>query len=119
MVLIENKILVTVDGFRRSQIAIDYALWLGKALNATIFAQHVIDPHLMDLLIAPEFAECLGFATSVDSAERVEAALRKIGSVILELFSKQAARTRSHVRDLSRCRLDRRSDPRAAPNTTI
>jgi nucleotide-binding universal stress UspA family protein len=90
MVLMENKILVTVDGSACSQIAIDYALWLGKALDATIFAQHVIDPRLMDLFIAPEFAECLGFATSVDSAQQVEAALRKIGSVILELFSKQA-----------------------------
>jgi len=86
----ENHILVAIDGSACSQTAIEYALWLGQSLHATVTAQHIIDPRMIDILVAPELAEALGFKTSVQATERVEAALRKIGALILELFSKQA-----------------------------
>jgi len=85
-----KKILVAVDGSACSQLAIDYALSLGTAMNSLVTGVHVIDPRLMDLFIAPEFAEALGFATSVSSSEAVFAALTKIGNVLLDLFKKQA-----------------------------
>lgn len=85
-----KKILVALDGSRNSQIAADYAFWLATHLNAKIAGQHIIDPRLVDLFIEPEFAQHLGIVYSETPAEKVMAALRKIGNVVLELFATEA-----------------------------
>jgi nucleotide-binding universal stress UspA family protein len=84
-----SKILVPVDGSVCSQRAVDYALWLAQDLGAGVSAQHVIDPRLLELIIAPEFAETLGFGASVNAAEKVMAALKVIGQTILDLVKKE------------------------------
>lgn len=86
-----KKILVALDGSSNSQIAADYGFWLASNLGASLVGQHVVDPRLVDLFIEPEFAEELGFGVSVDTSEKVFAALRKIGKVILNLFASEAA----------------------------
>lgn len=85
-----KSILVALDGSEYSDISAHYAFWLAKELGANLSAQHVIDPRIVDLFIAPEFAEELGFNESVETSEKVYRALRKIGQVILDLFSKEA-----------------------------
>jgi nucleotide-binding universal stress UspA family protein len=85
-----KKILVALDGSRNSQIAADYAFWLATHLNAKLAGQHIIDPRLVDLFIEPEFAEHLGIVYAETPADKVMAALRKIGNVVLELFATEA-----------------------------
>ncbi len=85
-----KNILVTLDGSKYSQIAAEYGFWLASSSNAKLTGMHVLDPRLVDLFIAPEFAESLGFSRSVDTAEKVFNALRRIGKVILELFATEA-----------------------------
>src|SRR5208283_182295 len=77
-----DKILVSVDGSVCSQVAVDYALWLAGDLGASVSAQHVMDPRLLALIIAPEFAENLGFGASINAAEKVTAALKIIGNTV-------------------------------------
>lgn len=86
-----KKILVGIDGSSYSQTAINYAFWLASKLQASLTAEHVIDPRLADQIVAPEFAQTLGFSMSLESSEKVYAALEKIGKLILNLFSQQAA----------------------------
>jgi nucleotide-binding universal stress UspA family protein len=86
-----KKILVALDGSQNSQIAANYGFWLASNLQADLAGQHVVDPRLVDLFIEPEFAEELGFSQSIETSEKVFSALRKIGKVILDLFSKEAA----------------------------
>ncbi len=87
-----DKILVAIDGSKNAQIAADYAFWLGSKLNADLVAQHVVDPRLVRLFIDPEFAEELGMTASIETSEKVLAALRKIGTLILSRFHSEAHR---------------------------
>ncbi len=86
-----KKILVALDGSKNSQNAADYGFWLATKLGAELAGQHVVDPRLVDLFVEPEFAEELGFSQSIETSSKVFAALRRIGKVILDLFSKEAA----------------------------
>jgi nucleotide-binding universal stress UspA family protein len=88
--MIFEKILVAVDGSKNSQIAAEYAFWLGNKLDADLAGLHVVDPRLVDLFIEPEFGEELGLTMSVDTSEKVFSALRKIGRVILDRFAQEA-----------------------------
>jgi nucleotide-binding universal stress UspA family protein len=85
-----RKILVAIDGSEYSQIAADYAFWLSGELDATVTALHVADPRLVELFIAPEFGEELGFAEAADTEDKIFRAIKRIGTVILELFKKEA-----------------------------
>lgn len=85
-----EKILVALDGSKNSQIAAEYAFWLSSLLEAEIEGLHVVDPRLVDLFVEPQFAEELGLTKYVQTSEKVFAALRKIGSVILERFTDEA-----------------------------
>ncbi|MBZ0187782.1 MAG: universal stress protein, partial [Candidatus Obscuribacterales bacterium] len=85
-----RNILVAVDGSEYSQNAADYAFWLATELSAELVAQHVVDPRLVDLFVAPEFGEELGFSVAADTEDKVFRAIKKIGNVILELFVKEA-----------------------------
>lgn len=81
---------MAVDGSEYSQNAADYAFWLATELSAELVAQHVVDPRLVDLFVAPEFGEELGFSVAADTEDKVFRAIKKIGNVILELFVKEA-----------------------------
>lgn len=86
-----KKILIAVDGSKYSQLASGYGFWMATNITgAKLSAQHVIDPRLADLMIAPEFAEELGLSVSVDISDKVFSALRKIGNLILKVVSSEA-----------------------------
>ncbi|MBI4532362.1 MAG: universal stress protein [Candidatus Melainabacteria bacterium] len=85
-----KNILVALDGSEYSQIAANYGLWLALELESQLNGQHVVDPRMVDFFVAPEFAEELGFSQSVETSEKVFRALKKIGQIILDLFSKEA-----------------------------
>lgn len=86
-----KKVLIALDGSQYSQMAAEYGIWLATSLGAGLTGQHVVDPRLVDLFIAPEFAEELGFSRSIETSEKVFSALRKIGKEVLELFALEAA----------------------------
>lgn len=85
-----EKILVALDGSKFSQTAAEYAFWLASELDASLTAQHVVDPRLVELFVAPEFAEELGFSQSLETSEKVYSAIRKVGKTILNLFGTEA-----------------------------
>ena len=85
-----RKMLVALDGSEYSQRAADYAFWLSNELDADVTGQHVVDPRIIDLFIAPEFGEELGFSSQADTEEKVFRAVERIGKVILDLFVKEA-----------------------------
>ncbi len=85
-----RNVLLALDGSEYSQRAAEYAFWLSSELDAELSAQHVVDPRLVDLFIAPEFGEELGFGQAVDTEEKVFKAIKRIGKVVLELIEKEA-----------------------------
>lgn len=85
-----KKVLVALDGSKYSQIATGYSFWLSANLDAKLSMQHVIDPRIADMLIAPEFAEELGLTASNEISDQVFAAIRKIGKLILNVVTKEA-----------------------------
>lgn len=85
-----RNVLLALDGSEYSQRAAEYAFWLSTELDAQLTAQHVVDPRLVDLFIAPEFGEELGFGQAVDTEEKVFKAIKRIGKVVLELIEKEA-----------------------------
>lgn len=87
-----NNILVALDGSKNGQIAADYGFWIASKLNASLAAQHVVDPRLIELFVEPEFAEELGIIASIETSEKVFCALRKIGKLILDRFTEEAHR---------------------------
>lgn len=87
-----KNILVALDGSKNGQLAADYGFWIASKLNATLAAQHVVDPRLVELFVEPEFAEELGMISSIETSEKVFSALRRIGKLILERFTAEAHR---------------------------
>lgn len=85
-----KDILVALDGSEYSQLAANYGMWLASEFDCDISAQHVVDPRIVDFFISPEFGEELGFSEAVDTSEKVFRAVKKIGTVILDLYSKEA-----------------------------
>lgn len=86
-----RNILIALDGSKNSQIAAEYGFWLASELEAQLTAIHAVDPRLVDLFLEREFSEELGFAESVETSQKVFGALKRIGRLILELYSKEAA----------------------------
>lgn len=85
-----KKVLIALDGSKYSQLASGYGFWLAASLEAKLTAQHVIDPRLVDLLIAPEFAEELGLSATQEISDKVAASLRKVGKLILKVVTSEA-----------------------------
>ena len=65
-----KNILVALDGSSSSQLAADYGFWLATNLGASLSAQHVVDPRLVDLFVEPEFGEELEIATGASTSYR-------------------------------------------------
>ena len=39
-----KNVLVPLDGSEHSKAALDYAIWITKKFDGTLFGQHIIDP---------------------------------------------------------------------------
>lgn len=85
-----NNILIALDGSKYSQVAADYAFWLASNLDASLTAQHVVDPRVVELFVAPEFAEELGYSQGVETSDKIYKAIRRVGKTILDLFGSEA-----------------------------
>jgi len=84
--MISTKILVAVDGSEYSQNASLSAFWLAKAINAKIESVNVVDPRIVDLFLSADFAEDLGLKPSIDASAKIIKALKRIGTVVLDLW---------------------------------
>lgn len=80
-----------------SRLASNFAFWLASNLSGHINAQHVVDPRLADLLVAPEYTEELGLSESLAISEKVFGALRKIGNIILNVAAEEASGIAVHL----------------------
>lgn len=85
-----KKVLIAVDGSKYSQIAAGYGFWLAASIDAKLTAQHVMDPRLVDLFIAPEFTDELGLSASAEISDKVFSALRRVSKLILKVVSGEA-----------------------------
>lgn len=83
-----TKILVAIDGSEYSQNASLSAFWMAKATNARLEAVSVVDPRIVDLFLSPEFAEDLGLKLSIDASAKIIKSLKRIASIVLDLWKK-------------------------------
>lgn len=86
-----EKILVAVDGSKYGQYASEFGFVLAGKLGASLSAQHVVDPRLVDLFVEPEFAAELGFGRSIDTMDKVTRGLRRMGNLVLKLVGDAAS----------------------------
>lgn len=95
-----EKILVALDGSESGQNAANCAFWLAGKLDASLTAQYVVDPRLIQFFLHPEFGKELGFRHTHETEKTVFNALRKIGNTVLELFRKEAQQKELNVSTL-------------------
>jgi nucleotide-binding universal stress UspA family protein len=86
-----KTILVGLDGSEHARSAQDYALWLGKRLDATVIALNVVDIVSIEGSFFHDISGSLGFEPYLDFSSKMRDALHERGKVLLQSFAERAA----------------------------
>ncbi|HEY9785248.1 MAG TPA: universal stress protein [Candidatus Obscuribacterales bacterium] len=98
-----TRILVAIDGSEYSQNASRWSFFLTNAIEGELEAETVVDPRIVDLFLSPEFAEELGLKASIDASGNVIKALKKVGTIVLDLWKKDCSQ---HINNGQKTHLD-------------
>ena len=82
-----KSILVALDGSEHADAALQYALWLGERLRATLLGVHVIDIVSIEGSFLHDISGSLGFEPYLDFSSKMRDALRERGRVLLDAFA--------------------------------
>jgi nucleotide-binding universal stress UspA family protein len=86
-----KTILVGLDGSEHARSAQQYALWLGKRLDATVIGLNVVDIVSIEGSFFHDISGSLGFEPYLDFSSKMRDALHERGKVLLQSFAEQAA----------------------------
>ena len=82
-----KNILVPLDGSEHSRAALDYAIWIAKKFNGTLFGQHIIDTISIEGTFFHDISGSLGFEPYLDFSSKMREILEDRGKVILGDFA--------------------------------
>jgi nucleotide-binding universal stress UspA family protein len=82
-----KNILVPLDGSRHSDAALDYAAWLAKGFDGTLFGQHIIDTISIEGTFFHDISGSLGFEPYMDFSSKMRELLDERGKIILAEFA--------------------------------
>ncbi|HVM98033.1 MAG TPA: universal stress protein, partial [Candidatus Acidoferrales bacterium] len=85
-----KTILVGLDGSEHATTARDYALWLGRCLQARVVGLHVVDIVSIEGSFFHDISGSLGFEPYLDFSSKMRAVLHERGKSILDDFSAMA-----------------------------
>jgi nucleotide-binding universal stress UspA family protein len=82
-----KNILVPLDGSDHSKAALDYAIWLARGFDGTLFGQHVIDTISIEGTFFHDISGSLGFEPYLDFSSKMRELLDERGKDVLEDFA--------------------------------
>ena len=87
-----KTILVGLDGSEHARTAMQYALWLGERLGATVVGLHVVDIVSIEGSFFHDISGSLGFEPYLDFSSKMREVLHERGKALLQDFSEQATK---------------------------
>jgi len=87
-----KTILVGLDGSEHARTAMQYALWLGERMGATVVGLHVVDIVSIEGSFFHDISGSLGFEPYLDFSSKMREVLHERGRAILQAFSDEASR---------------------------
>ena len=81
-----KNILVPLDGSEHSKAALDYAIWITKKFDGTLFGQHIIDTISIEGTFFHDISGSLGFEPYLDFSSKMREILEERGKAILDDF---------------------------------
>jgi nucleotide-binding universal stress UspA family protein len=85
-----KTILVGLDGSEHARVAVQYALWLGQRLQATVTGLHVVDIVSIEGSFFHDISGSLGFEPYLDFSSKMREVLHERGKALLQEFSDMA-----------------------------
>ena len=82
-----KNVLVPLDGSEHSKAALDYAIWITKKFEGTLFGQHIIDTISLEGTFFHDISGSLGFEPYLDFSSKMRDILDERGKVILDEFA--------------------------------
>ena len=82
-----KNILIPLDGSEHCKAALDYAVWLARGLDGTLFGQHVIDTISIEGTFFHDISGSLGFEPYLDFSSKMREILDERGKIILADFA--------------------------------
>jgi nucleotide-binding universal stress UspA family protein len=82
-----KNILVPLDGSEHSKAALDYAIWITRKFDGTLFGQHIIDTISIEGTFFHDISGSLGFEPYLDFSTKMREILEERGRTILEDFA--------------------------------
>src|SRR5262247_3532933 len=87
-----KNILVPLDGSEHSRAALDYAVWITKKFDGTLFGQHIIDTISIEGTFFHDISGSLGFEPYLDFSSKMREILEDRGKLILDDFADTCAK---------------------------
>ena len=84
-----KNILIPLDGSEHSGAALEYAIWITKKFDGTLFGQHVIDTISIEGTFFHDISGSMGFEPYLDFSSKMREALEERGKVILDDFAER------------------------------
>jgi len=81
-----KNILIPLDGSEHSRAALDYAIWITKKFEGTLFGQHIIDTISIEGTFFHDISGSLGFEPYLDFSSKMREILEERGKAILDDF---------------------------------
>ena len=81
-----KNILIPLDGSEHSRAALDYAIWITKKFDGTLFGQHIIDTISIEGTFFHDISGSLGFEPYLDFSSKMREILEERGKAILDDF---------------------------------
>jgi nucleotide-binding universal stress UspA family protein len=82
-----KNVLVPLDGSEHSRAALDYAIWITKKFDGTLFGQHIVDTISLEGTFFHDISGSLGFEPYLDFSSKMREILDERGKVILDDFA--------------------------------
>ena len=96
-----KNVLVPLDGSEHSKAALDYAIWITRKFDGTLFGQHIIDTVSLEGTFFHDISGSLGFEPYLDFSSKMREILDERGKIILDDFAarceKQGVRYRTFL----------------------
>lgn len=86
-----KKILVTLDGSDRSDVALEYALWLSNKFDSTVVGLHVVDIVSLEGPFLHDISGSMGFEPYLNFSAKMREILESKGRGILDRFEEAAS----------------------------
>ena len=91
-----KNVLVPLDGSEHSRAALDYAIWITRQFDGTLFGQHIIDTISLEGTFFHDISGSMGFEPYLDFSSKMREILDERGKAILDDFAARCEKQGEH-----------------------